>query len=120
MSLRAKLVAVHRPADPTGIVLVVHGGGSRVNRPTVRSYQPAVLIVHGDRDRVADPAKSLAVAEGLRRTGTVIYRPVAGGTHSMLWHRGQFDGVAGDFMATTLLGQEPTNRLRGESACGSA
>lgn len=204
VTLRARLIAVRVPVEPAGIVLVVHGGGSREDRPAVHPRQVAVLrtiplartiarvgtghlavfrmlnstrgwnpdqspvddiawaltqleqrfgaelpiglvghslggravilaaghkgvcsvaalapwvypsdgdndlsgrtimIIHGDSDKVADPIKSAAMAEGLRRTATVCYRTVEGGTHAMLRHRARFDGVAAQFMATTL------------------
>jgi pimeloyl-ACP methyl ester carboxylesterase len=63
-----------------------------------------VLIVHGDQDRVADPAKSAVVAERLRRTTDVGYVRVAGAKHAMLRHGRVFDRLAADFTTATLLG----------------
>jgi alpha-beta hydrolase superfamily lysophospholipase len=65
-----------------------------------------VLVVHGDRDRIASPQRSAAVAEDLRLTTAVGYIRVAGGKHAMLGHHRVFDGAAADFVTATLLGDE--------------
>jgi pimeloyl-ACP methyl ester carboxylesterase len=62
-----------------------------------------VLVVHGDRDRIASPQRSAIVAEDLRRTAEVEYVLVPGGTHAMLSHRRAFDGAAAGFVTRTLL-----------------
>jgi pimeloyl-ACP methyl ester carboxylesterase len=71
-----------------------------------------VLIVHGDADRVASPQRSALVAERLRRTAETGYVRVSGGTHSMLRHHETFDRIAADFVAATLLGDEPRHPVR--------
>ena len=63
-----------------------------------------VLVVHGLRDRVADPARARAVARNLASTAEVDFVPVADGEHAMLRHRRQFDGRAAEFTARVLLG----------------
>lgn len=63
-----------------------------------------VLVVHGDRDRIASPERSAVVAEDLRRTTEVGYVRVSGGKHAMLGHHRAFDRSAADFVAATLLG----------------
>ncbi len=63
-----------------------------------------VLIVHGNEDRIASPARAVAVAKDLGRTARVGYVNVDGGRHSMLRHHRQFDGYAADFARATLLG----------------
>ena len=67
-----------------------------------------VLIVHGNEDRVASPARAVAVAKDLARTARVGYINVDGGRHSMLRHHRQFDGYAADFARATLLGDPVT------------
>jgi dienelactone hydrolase len=62
-----------------------------------------VLIVHGMRDRVADPRKSRIVADRLARTASVEYVEIPDGKHAMLAHGREFDRRAAEFMATTLL-----------------
>jgi dienelactone hydrolase len=62
-----------------------------------------VLIVHGMRDRVADPRKSRIVARSLSRTASVEYVEIPDGKHAMLAHGREFDRRAAEFMATTLL-----------------
>lgn len=66
------------------------------------------LIVHGTEDRVADPRKSAALAESIRRTAPVGYLTVTGGKHAMLAHAGVFERAAADFATATLLGREVT------------
>jgi pimeloyl-ACP methyl ester carboxylesterase len=62
-----------------------------------------VLIVHGERDRVASLAKSEAVAGNLARTAEVEFVRIPGGKHAMLRHRREFDRRAADFTAECLL-----------------
>jgi pimeloyl-ACP methyl ester carboxylesterase len=61
-----------------------------------------VLIVAGDQDRIADPARSARVATALRRTTDVDYVTVPGGKHAMLAHHATFDRLASDFAVETL------------------
>jgi predicted esterase len=61
------------------------------------------LIVHGARDRVADPRRSLAVARALAREAEVSYVCVEDGAHAMLRRHALFDGLAARFAAATLL-----------------
>lgn len=63
-----------------------------------------ILIVHGTDDRVASPARAEAAARLLRTSAQVSLVWVEGGKHSMLSHRDEFDGLAADFAAATLLG----------------
>ncbi len=62
-----------------------------------------VLIVHGDADRIASPARSLALARTLRRTTQVDYVTVPDGKHAMLRHHAEFERLAADFVVETLL-----------------
>jgi pimeloyl-ACP methyl ester carboxylesterase len=63
-----------------------------------------LLIVHGDADRVASPARSAQLARTLGRITDVEYVTVPGGRHAMLRHHRRFDGAAADFAVATLLG----------------
>ncbi len=62
-----------------------------------------VLIVHGDADRIASPAKSSALARTLRRTTSVDFVTVPGGKHAMLSHHAAFERPAAEFVVETLL-----------------
>ena len=67
-----------------------------------------VLVVHGTEDRVASPARALAVAEALRSSARHAgFVSVTGGRHAMLRHHRLFDGLAADFVTATLLGEPP-------------
>ncbi len=61
-----------------------------------------ILIVHGDRDRVASPQRSHVVARALARRADVDYVPVPGGKHAMLRHHGAFSGAAARFVTRHL------------------
>ena len=62
-----------------------------------------ILFLHGSKDRVASPARSAALAEGLRASADVDYVVVEGSGHAMLRHHRSFSGPAADFAAETLL-----------------
>jgi alpha-beta hydrolase superfamily lysophospholipase len=76
-----------------------------------------VLIVHGDQDRVARPDIAEQVARRLARTTRVAHVTVVGGKHAMLGHFADFDGLAADFAAATLLGTSGTG-LVGRALAG--
>ena len=62
-----------------------------------------LLIVHGDRDRIASPQRSAALAQRLRRQGhPVDYVTVPGGKHAMLSHHREFTRPAAQFAVETL------------------
>ena len=75
-----------------------------------------ILIVHGDRDRVADPDRSAQLARRISRQtgerGRVSYVTVTGGKHSMLHRHRLFDGLAAEFAANLLLDRPPGATLR--------
>jgi pimeloyl-ACP methyl ester carboxylesterase len=62
-----------------------------------------VLVVHGTDDRIAPPDRSAAAARGLSRTAQVSYVRVAGAKHAMLRRGRDFERLAADFSAATLL-----------------
>lgn len=62
-----------------------------------------VLFVHGDRDRIASPARAAKVAGGLSPQADVTFVRVAGGRHAMLRHHRRFDGLATGFATAALL-----------------
>jgi pimeloyl-ACP methyl ester carboxylesterase len=67
-----------------------------------------ILIVHGTADRIAGPARSLALARTLSERTDVSYISVLGGKHAMLKHHAWFDGLAADYASATLLGAHRT------------
>ncbi len=70
-----------------------------------------ILIVHGSADRVARPALSAALARRLARRARVGYVTVEGGKHAMLRHHAQFDRLAAEFAAATLLGEPASSAI---------
>jgi pimeloyl-ACP methyl ester carboxylesterase len=74
-----------------------------------------VLIVHGSKDRIADPAKSAAVARNLAGTADEVgYVLIDGAQHAMLRHGRRFAALAADFVVATVLDREvggPVGRI---------
>jgi predicted esterase len=64
-----------------------------------------IVIIHGDDDRIASPARSRKVARALSRETDVAYVSVKRGTHAMLGRLDTFDGLAARCAAWMLLGQ---------------
>ena len=64
-----------------------------------------LLIVHGDQDRVASPARSAELARRLADRAPTAYVSVAGGTHAMVRRHSVFSGLASAFCTATLLGR---------------
>ena len=82
-----------------------------------------IVIIHGDADRIASPARSRQLAQALSRETEVAYVSVAGGTHAMLGRLDTFDGLAAQCAAWMLLGQVEgtvvrTDRCRRDLARG--
>ena len=98
---RAALLAAGEPAVASAVALAPWVLASDV--PQGIDGKP-ILIVHGSRDRVADPARSAALAERLR-TARVNYVLVEGAKHAMLRHRTEFATRASEFAVATLLGE---------------
>lgn len=116
---------VQRLGEALPVCLVGHSLGGRAalisgERPEVRSVvalapwvYPSdaagglagrqVLFVHGDRDRIASPARAAQVASGLSPDADVSFVRVHGGRHAMLRHHRRFDGLAAQFAVRTLL-----------------
>lgn len=66
-----------------------------------------VLVVHGTEDRIASWDRARAVTDRLRsEADRVGFVSVEGGKHAMLRHHRLFDGLAADFVAATLLGDQ--------------
>lgn len=58
----------------------------------------AVLVLHGDRDRIAPPARAEEVARRIGRSTDVEFRLVEGGKHAMLRHGREFEQAAAAFV----------------------
>jgi predicted esterase len=61
-----------------------------------------VLIAHGTRDRVANPATAEAVARALSRTATLSFVRVVDAKHAMLARHRAFNTLAADFVLSSL------------------
>ena len=129
----ALIEVAKRFGDALPACLIGHSLGGRAallaaGQPTVRSVAALapwvyptdvttglegrrILIVHGTKDRIASPNRSLALARVLSRQAAVGYVSVEGGKHAMLRHHGVFDRLAAQFDVTTLLGAPPAGVL---------
>jgi pimeloyl-ACP methyl ester carboxylesterase len=76
-----------------------------------------VLVVHGDRDRIALRDRAVEVARTIGRSTEVSFVTVRGGKHAMLRHRDRFDGLAASFVGATLLGL-PADGVLARAASG--
>jgi dienelactone hydrolase len=65
---RARLVVTQAPRQPTGLVLVLHGGAARPSRPAVSPTQLSVLRMIPIARRIARADRSLAVVRLLNST----------------------------------------------------
>jgi pimeloyl-ACP methyl ester carboxylesterase len=71
-----------------------------------------IVIIHGDSDRVALPARSRQIAEKLQRGAQVSYVTVRRGTHAMLRRNDAFDGLAARCVVWMLLGRTEGETVR--------
>lgn len=78
-----------------------------------------VLIVHGTADRIADPRRSAAAAERLRRSARVTYVRVGGAKHAMLRRHDIFSRLASEFTLAVLLDRETGDPLLRRARAGS-
>lgn len=62
-----------------------------------------VLIVHGDADRIANPAHAAGVAADLQRSTSAAFVSVSGAKHAMLRRHDVFSGLAAEFTRAVLL-----------------
>ena len=67
-----------------------------------------LLVVHGDHDRITDPAASAAFAERARTVTDVSYVNLHGAEHTMLRRARVWHELAAAFTAATVLGEAPT------------
>lgn len=64
----SRLIQVQAPSDPAGVVVVLHGGGSRAPGARVSPTQPSVLRMVATARRVARENRDLAVYRLLNST----------------------------------------------------
>jgi pimeloyl-ACP methyl ester carboxylesterase len=106
MGARAALRAAGHP-----LVVAVAGLAPWLppGEPVAQLAGRAVLLAHGDRDRVTDPAQTRAFAELARGVTEVAAVSVAGGEHAMLRHARGWHRLAADFAAAafSLRGAPP-------------
>lgn len=69
-----------------------------------------LLIVHGEHDRITDPAASAAFAEQARELATVGYVSVRGTEHAMLRRARLWHQLAATYTAAVVLDEAPSGR----------
>lgn len=99
-SLGGRAAILTAPAEEVVSVCALAPWVYETDVPPGRRAQTEILIVHGDRDRIASPARAQALA---RRLGAR-FEIVEGGKHAMLSHHGAFSRRAAEFAAETLKG----------------
>jgi dienelactone hydrolase len=72
-----------------------------------------ILVVHGSLDRIASPARSRALAEGISGRADVTYVVVDGARHAMLRHHRRFSRLTSDFANESLLEARDLQRVAG-------
>ncbi|WP_354697922.1 hypothetical protein DSM112329_03580 [Paraconexibacter sp. AEG42_29] len=105
---RAAILAAGHPMVRGAVALAPYVYPTDIPRGS--GHGKRLLIVHGTADRVADPARSQALAAALRPEWAVTYVSVEGGKHAMLSRHAQFSGPAAEFAADTLLGRGADDR----------
>ncbi len=100
---RAALLAAGAPEVRSAVALAPWVQPS--DRPPEVRDKP-ILIIHGARDRVADPARAAELARRLADVAgaRVDFRLIPGAKHAMLAHHDEFSGAAADFAVQTLGG----------------
>jgi hypothetical protein len=72
-----------------------------------------VLLAHGDRDRITDPAGSRwFAAQAGRVTPDVRFVVVRGDTHAMLWRWRRWNRLVNDFVAGVMAARRAADRRR--------
>jgi pimeloyl-ACP methyl ester carboxylesterase len=125
---------------PVGLVGHSLGGRAAIlaaDRPEVRSvvalnpwvyptdgdvdlHGRRVLVVHGTDDRIAPLERSAEAARRLARTADVSYVRVAGGKHAMLRRGREFERLAADFAAATLLDDRTPRGVVAQALAGES
>lgn len=69
------------------------------------------LIIHGDRDRIANPNRAHQLAQRLGRLAPAAFVLVHGGKHAMLARHGTFSGLAAEWATETILGRSSSEMI---------
>jgi alpha/beta superfamily hydrolase len=81
--------------------------------PVTQVAGRTVLLAHGDRDRVTDPAGSRwFAAQAGRVTPDVRFAVVRGDNHAMLWRWGRWNALVNDFVAGIMAARRAADRRR--------
>jgi pimeloyl-ACP methyl ester carboxylesterase len=126
-------VRLHHPS--ASVILVGHSMGGRAAlwvagdpnvvavcalAPWVETEDPfnqvagrTVLLAHGDRDTVTDPAGSRwFAAQAGRVTPDVRFVAVRGDNHAMLWRWGRWNALVNDFVAGIMAARRAADRRK--------
>ncbi len=76
------------------------------DRPDLRRAR--TLVVHGDQDRIASPARSAALVDRLPAAAPATFVTVPEARHAMLRRGRTFEALAARFTAAVLLGRDPS------------
>jgi pimeloyl-ACP methyl ester carboxylesterase len=91
--------ALRAAGDPSVIAVCALAPWVEPGEPVFQLMGRAVFIVHGDQDKVTDPAASFDMASRARELGVAVrWVSVPGDGHAMLRRSGQWAALARDFV----------------------
>jgi pimeloyl-ACP methyl ester carboxylesterase len=99
--------------DPTVIGVCALAPWVETEDPIHQVAGRTVLLAHGDRDRVTDPAGSRwFAAQAGRVTPDVRFIVVRGDSHAMLWRWGRWNALVNDFVAGMMAARRAADRRK--------
>jgi alpha-beta hydrolase superfamily lysophospholipase len=97
--------ALRSAGNPQVVAIVALAPWIPTDEPFAQLQGRAVLIIHGDRDKVTDPRSSRDYAAVAESKGIdVKYRSIVGGDHAMLHSARAWHALAAEFAVAQLTG----------------
>jgi pimeloyl-ACP methyl ester carboxylesterase len=99
--------------DPNVVAVCALAPWVETDDPVTQVAGRTVLLAHGDRDRVTDPAGSRwFAAQASRVTRDVRFIVVRGDNHAMLWRWSRWNAIVNDFVAGLMAARRAADRRR--------
>jgi len=99
--------------DPNVFAVCALAPWVETDDPVTQVAGRTVLLAHGDRDRVTDPAGSRwFAAQASRVTRDVRFIVVRGDNHAMLWRWSRWNAIVNDFVAGLMAARRAADRRR--------
>jgi pimeloyl-ACP methyl ester carboxylesterase len=104
--------ALRAAGDPSVVAVCALAPWVEPDEPVSQLLGRAVLIVHGNRDRIASPQASFAFANQAQNLGVAVrWVSVVGDGHAMMRKAGQWAALAGDFVRTIVDSLGPQHSI---------